>query len=413
MNHKLAFLRILKFVLPLSALVFNIITQMENYFSSQSLKIGILGGGQLGKMVLDVCRRYDLYTKVLDPSADAPCAVGAKKFVKGSFNDYDTVMAFGADCDVLTIEIENVNTRALAQLQQQGKKVFPQPQIVELIQNKVHQKQFYDDHQLPTAPWFSFSGKASMLKKLQKHSVHWPFVWKAAVGGYDGRGVVIVRSHADLESIPDIPGLVEELAAIQHEVALVVSRNQAGELAVFPPVEMSFHPHAHQVEYVFCPAGLSEEILQQASDLALSLVEKLGIVGVLAVELFVTEKGEIWINECAPRVHNSGHLTIEACVTSQFEQHLRAILGFPLGSTALVRPAVMVNLTGEQGYSGPVFYEGAQQMLSLEGAYMHLYGKTQTRPFRKMGHVTLTADTLEQARVKALKVKDILKVKSL
>lgn len=385
---------------------------MKNYFSSKDIKIGILGGGQLGKMLLDVARRYDLFTRVLDPSADDPCAIGCKEFVQGSFNDYETVMAFGADCDVLTIEIESVNTRALKELQAQGKKVFPQPEIVELIQNKVLQKQFYDDHQLPTAPWFGFKNKTEMKKKIEKHSFHLPFVWKAATGGYDGRGVVVVRNMKELEEIPDVPGLIEELAAIEHEIALVAARNQAGEVSSFPPVEMSFHPVANLVEYVFCPAQLSDAKLEQASRLALSLVDKLGIVGVLAVEMFVNKDGEIWINECAPRVHNSGHLTIEACITSQFEQHLRAILDFPLGSTKQIRPAVMVNLTGEDGFTGPVYYEGAEKMLATQGAYMHLYGKTETRPFRKMGHVTLTAETLEIARENALKVKEIMKVKS-
>jgi 5-(carboxyamino)imidazole ribonucleotide synthase len=386
---------------------------MENYFSSKEKKIGILGGGQLGKMLLDVTRRYDLNTRVLDPSSDAPCAIGCKEFVQGSFNDYATVMEFAADCDVVTIEIESVNTQALKELQAQGKKVFPQPEIVELIQNKVLQKQFYTDHGLPTSPWFGFKNKAEMLKKLAKLSFQLPFVWKAATGGYDGRGVMIIRNPKEIDLIPDAPGLIEELAAIEHEIALVAARNEAGQVAAFPPVEMSFHPVANLVEYVFCPATLSEATLDKASKIALDLVERLGIVGVLAVEMFVNTNGDVWINECAPRVHNSGHLTIEACVTSQFEQHLRAILGFPLGSTELIRPAVMVNLTGEEGFSGPVLYEGADQMLSIDGAYMHLYGKTETRPFRKMGHVTLTANDLPTAREKALKVKEIIKVKSI
>jgi 5-(carboxyamino)imidazole ribonucleotide synthase len=385
---------------------------MINYFSSGTRKIGILGGGQLGKMLLDVTRRYDLYTKVLDPSPDAPCATGSKEFVVGSFNDYDTVMNFAADCDVITIEIESVNTQALKDLQTLGKKVFPQPEIVEMIQNKVLQKQFYTDNQLPTAPWFSFSTKASMLRKLDKLAFQLPFVWKAATGGYDGRGVMIIRNPRDLEQIPDVPGLIEELAPVEHEIAIVAARNRQGQVVAFPAVEMSFHPVANLVEYVFSPAELSASTLEKASEIAMSLVEKLQIVGVLAVEMFVNNDGQIWINECAPRVHNSGHLTIESCVTSQFEQHLRAILGFPLGSTLQVRPAVMVNLTGEEGFSGPVIYEGAEEMLETEGAYMHLYGKTETRPFRKMGHVTITAGTLVEAREKALKVRDILKVKS-
>ncbi len=385
---------------------------MLNYFSSTEIKTGILGGGQLGKMLLDVARRYDLFTRVLDPSADAPCKFGCKEFVQGSFNDYDTVMAFGRDCDILTIEIESVNTQALKDLEKQGKKVFPQPAIVELIQNKVTQKQFYTDHQLPTAPWFGFRNKAEMMKLINKHSFHLPFVWKAATGGYDGRGVSVIRNMNDLEKLPDVPGLIEELASIEHEVALVAARNEQGEIRAFPPVEMSFHPEANLVEYVYCPASLSEAKLSEASNIALSLVDRLGIVGVLAVEMFVNHDGQIWINECAPRVHNSGHLTIEACITSQFEQHLRAILGLPLGSPEQIRPAVMVNLTGEEGFSGPVVYEGAEKMLETQGAYMHLYGKTETRPHRKMGHVTITADTLDQARENAMKVKEILKVKS-
>ncbi|MFW5757739.1 MAG: 5-(carboxyamino)imidazole ribonucleotide synthase [Bacteroidota bacterium] len=386
---------------------------MQNYFSSREKKIGILGGGQLGKMLLDVARRYDLYTKILDPSVDAPCSIGAREFVQGSFNDYDTVMKFGQDCQVITIEIENVNTSALKDLEKQGKKVFPQPVIVELIQNKADQKAFYDQHKLPTSPWFSFKHKKEMVKRMEKKSVYLPFVWKAAVGGYDGRGVRVIRSKADLENIPDVPGLIEELVEIEHEIAIVASRNEKGIVAAFPPVEMSFHPVANLVEYVFSPANLSEEILRKAGEITTALLNKLQIVGVLAVEMFVTKQKEILINECAPRVHNSGHLTIESCATSQFEQHLRAILGFPPGSTALIRPAVMVNLTGEEGHDGPVWYENADQLLSMEEAYMHLYGKTHTRPYRKMGHVTLTGSTLDEAREKALTIKEIIRVKSI
>lgn len=386
---------------------------MENYFSSKHLKIGILGGGQLGKMLLDVARRYDLYTKVLDPSADAPCATGSKEFVLGKFSDYDTVLKFGADCDVVTIEIEGVNTEALKELRARGKKVFPQPEIVELIQNKVRQKQFYTSNDLPTAPWQSLAGRAELTTKLATGELQLPFVWKAATGGYDGRGVIIVRNEADINEIPDVPGLAEDLADLTSEIAIVIGRNQAGQSVAYPPVEMAFHPVANLVEYVFCPAELSMPVINQASRIAESLVDKLGIVGLLAVEMFVTRKGQVWINECAPRVHNSGHLTIEGCVTSQFEQHLRTILGFPLGSTQLVRPSVMVNLTGEAGYSGPVFYEGAEQVLAMEGVYIHLYGKTETRPFRKMGHVTISADTIDEARKKAVRIKEILKVKSL
>ncbi len=383
---------------------------MKNYFSSKEKKIGILGGGQLGKMLLEVTQKYDLYTKVLDPSTDAPCVVGCKEFINGSFNNYDEVIEFAKDCDIVTIEIENVNTQALKDLQQQGKKVFPQPEIVELIQNKVVQKQFYVDNDLPTAPWFGFKNLAEMKRKIEKNSFQLPFVWKAATGGYDGRGVMIIRSKQDIEKIPEIPGLIEELAAIEHEIAIVAARSETGEIKTFPPVEMSFHPVANLVEYVFCPASLPEQTLKNASELVHSLLQKLNLTGTLAVEMFVTQKGELWINECAPRVHNSGHLTIEGCAISQFEQHLRAILGFPLGETKIIRPAVMVNLTGEEGFSGPVVYQGAEKLLRIAEVYIHLYGKTETRPFRKMGHVTVTADNLDEAKQKALKVKGIIKV---
>lgn len=386
---------------------------MQNFFSSANKKIGILGGGQLGKMLTDVARKYDLYTKVLDPAPNAPASFSCKEFVVGDFNDYETVMQFGQDCEVITIEIEGVNTHAMRDLQAAGKKVFPQPELVALIQNKVSQKQFYDQHNLPTAPWQPITGKAMLMDLIDKGKLPFPFVWKAAKGGYDGRGVIIVREHYELTQIPDVESLTEILAPVQTEIALVVARNESGETVFFPPVEMAFHPEANLVEYVFCPTLLPEALIEKAGQIAAELAGKLGIVGVLAVELFVNTDGQLWINECAPRVHNSAHLSIESWATSQFEQHLRAILGFPLGSAEMLRPAVMVNLTGEPGFSGPVIYQGAEDVMHLPEAYIHLYGKSETRPYRKMGHVTLTAPSLDEAKEKANKVKKLLKVISL
>jgi 5-(carboxyamino)imidazole ribonucleotide synthase len=386
---------------------------MENFFSSKTKKIGILGGGQLGKMLADAALKYDLYTKILDPSAHAPASFSCKEFVAGDFNDYETVMLFGRDCEVITIEIEGVNTQALLDLQAAGKKVFPQPELIALIQNKVKQKHFYNLHNLPTAPWQAISGIDMLYKLIENGKLSVPFVWKAAKGGYDGRGVIMARKMDEVSQIPDIEALVEELAPLQTEIAVVVARNQLGETAFFPPVEMDFHPEANLVEFVFCPTLLPQPVIEEAIKIAGDLAVKLGIVGVLAVELFVNTNGSIWINECAPRVHNSGHLSIESWATSQFEQHLRAILGFPLGSTEMLRPAVMVNLTGERGFSGPVLYQGAEDVMHLPEAYIHLYGKAETRPYRKMGHVTLTAQSLDEARAKAKKVKKALKVISL
>ncbi len=383
---------------------------MQQFISNNHRKIGILGGGQLGKMLTDVARRYDLFTKVLDPTADAPASFSCKSFVQGSFQDYDTVMDFCSDCEVVTIEIENVNVQALIDLEAAGKKVFPQARIVSLIQNKISQKQFYASHNLPTAPFSPFDNKQSLMQTIHTGKLQMPFVWKVATGGYDGRGIVVVKKEADLAMIQDAPGLAEDLADIHAEIAVVVARNEQAEIAVFPPVEMEFHPEANQVEFVFCPAELPSKTMDKAYEISLQLADEMQITGLLAIELFVNKDGTIWINESAPRVHNSAHLSIESWATSQFEQHLRAILGFPLGDTAMLHPAVMVNLVGEPGFAGPVYYKGAEEVLKIPGAYMHIYGKTETRPFRKMGHITLTGENVSDAKEKAMFVKETIKV---
>lgn len=381
----------------------------KNYFSS-NFKLGILGGGQLGKMILTDTRRYDIQTKVMDPSPVAPCRFGSNEFVQGDITDKQSVLDFAKDCDVITIEIENVSTEALHELEAAGKIVYPRPATLDIIKNKSRQKEFYREHKIPTATFFNFENKEEMLRGLEESNIQAPFVWKAATGGYDGKGVTIVRDAADIDELPDMPGLVEEMIDYQVEIAVVVARSPSGENRSFPVVEMEFHPTANLVEYVFSPSHLDSTIQAKANELAERVAAEFDHVGLLAVEMFVTKDGHILVNEVAPRVHNSGHLTIEGNVTSQFDQHLRSILDLPLGDTDIVRPAVMINLTGEKDHSGPVLYQGIEKIMKQPGVAIHLYGKAETRPFRKMGHVTITAKTLDEARALAGKVNDTIKV---
>lgn len=381
----------------------------QEYFSS-AFTLGIVGGGQLGKMLLQETRRLDVATAVLDPAAHAPSRIGCNHFSEGSLTDYDTVLAFGKNCDVITIEIENVNTRALKDLENQGKKVFPQPALIELIKSKIDQKHFYQKHGIATATFKTFKNKEALLKAFATGELSLPLVWKVDVGGFDGRGVSIIKEAAQLENLPDAPCLVEDLIPFEKELAVVVARSEGGEVKTFPTVEMDFHPTANLVEYVFSPSLLESKVHAKAQKLAEKIAEKLGIVGILAVEMFYTQTGDLLVNEIAPRVHNSGHLSIEGNVSSQFDQHLRAILNLPLGSTETVKPAVMINLIGEADHTGPVKYQGIKEIMALPGVYVHLYGKAETRPFRKMGHVTVLANTLKDARALAKIVKEKIKV---
>ncbi len=344
---------------------------------------------------------------VLDPDPQAPCHQLAP-FTCGKLTDYQTVWNFGQDCDLITIEIENVNTVALADLVKAGKKVFPQPSIIELIQDKRKQKQFFKDHQIPTADFLLVENKSDILD----HRSYLPAVNKLGREGYDGRGVQMLRTEQDLPKAFDAPGLLEKLIDFEKEIAVIVSRNENGEVATFPAVEMVFHPEANLVEYLFSPAQLKEEVAKQAKEIAEHVIQSLGLVGLLAVEMFVTRDGQVLVNEVAPRPHNSGHQTIEANVTSQYEQHLRAILGLPPGDTSCTCASAMVNVLGEEGFTGMARYEGLNEVLSLAGAHIHLYGKKQTKPFRKMGHVTLVDPDLESLKTKANFVKNNLKVKS-
>ena len=380
-----------------------------NYFSS-NFKLGILGGGQLGKMLLNDTRKFDIYTCVLDPSNEAPCKIGSNEFYQGDLMDFETVHNFGKKVDVLTIEIENVNVDALEKLEQEGVKVYPSSKTLKTIQNKAKQKLFYVDHNLPTAPFSRYAYKDEILTAIEHEALNFPFVWKSAQFGYDGTGVKVVRAHSDLQNLPNVECIVEDLIPFKNELSVIVARNVKGDVKVYPIVEMEFHPEANQVEYVICPARISKEVALKAELIALKASAAFEHVGLLAVEMFQTEDDEILINEVAPRPHNSGHHTIESNYTSQFEQHLRAILNLPLGKTDSKVGGIMVNLVGAEGYSGDVVYEHIEDIMKMEGVTPHIYGKKQTRPFRKMGHVTIVHKDLKEARKIAEAVKQKIKV---
>ena len=382
---------------------------MPHYFSSD-FTLGILGGGQLGKMLLTETRKFDITTKVLDPSPDAPCRIACNTFVQGNLTDFNTVYNFGKDVEVLTIEIENVNVEALEKLQTEGVKVYPSPQTIKNIQNKATQKQFYATHGIPTAPFQVFQNTESLKKAINEQQLTLPFVWKSARFGYDGNGVKIVRQLTDLNLLPNDQCIAESLVPFKKELAVIVARNAKGQVRTYPVVEMEFHPEANQVEYVLCPARIEEAVAQKARTIAIQVVQAFEVVGLLAVELFQTENDEILVNEVAPRPHNSGHYSIEATYTNQFEQHLRAILNLPLGSTESKVAGVMVNLVGAEGYQGKVVYENIEQIMAMEGVTPHIYGKKETRPFRKMGHVTIVNPNINKARQIAEQVKNTIRV---
>ncbi|XOV92401.1 MAG: 5-(carboxyamino)imidazole ribonucleotide synthase [Bacteroidota bacterium] len=370
------------------------------------LQIGILGGGQLGRMVIQSAIDFNLNIHIIDPDPNAPCKDIAQTFTIGKLTDYDAVMEFGKDKDLLTIEIENVNTDALKDLVKMGKKVYPQPEIIELIQDKRKQKTFYKSNRIPTADFVLTED----LADLKKHAYFLPGVHKLGKEGYDGRGVQVIRTEADLDKGFDKPSLLEKMIDFEKELAVIVSRNESGVTQCFPVVELVFHEEANLVEYLFAPAVISNEIAKAAYDLATDVINQLEMVGILAVEMFLTKEGQLLVNEIAPRTHNSGHHTIEANITSQFEQHLRAILNLPPGATDLIIPAAMVNVLGEEGYTGNAKYQGIDDLMAMEGVHLHLYGKKMTKPFRKMGHVTITAKDAGQLKETVDKVKNTLKV---
>jgi 5-(carboxyamino)imidazole ribonucleotide synthase len=380
-----------------------------NYFSSD-FKLGILGGGQLGKMLLAETRKFDIQTYILDPSAEAPSRFGATKFFIGNLMNYDTVYEFGKKVDALTIEIENVNLEALDQLEAEGLNVYPSPKTLRLIQNKGTQKDFYVQNNIPTSKFERFQDLENLKSSVTSSAVDMPFVWKCAQFGYDGNGVKIVRTATDLENLPNVECIAEEVVPFKNELAVIVARSVSGEVKTYPVVEMEFHPEANQVEYVICPARIDEKVAQKAIEVGLKVSEAFNHVGLLAVEMFQTENDEILVNEVAPRPHNSGHYSIEASYTSQFENHLRAILNLPLGNTASKVAGIMVNLVGEEGYSGNVVYENIEKIMAIDGVTPHIYGKRETRPFRKMGHVTIVNEDMNEARRIAEEVKKTIRV---
>ncbi|MCB9335854.1 MAG: 5-(carboxyamino)imidazole ribonucleotide synthase [Flavobacteriales bacterium] len=383
---------------------------MEEQYISSDFKLGILGGGQLGKMLTLAASNWDIKTVVLDPSKECSAAHTCNEFVLGDFNDFNTVYEFGKKVDLITIEIENVNVEALKKLKQEGKKVLPCPDKLEIIKDKGLQKEFYENNQLPTSKFQLFSSEADIVKAVENQEIQLPFVQKLRKEGYDGRGVKVVENTNDLKDLLKGASLIEEKVTLKKELSVIVARSSNGEVKSFPVVEMEFNPQANLVEYLICPASISETIEEKAEKLAIDVVKSLDFVGLLAVEMFLDENDEILINEIAPRPHNSGHHTIESVVTSQYEQHLRAILGLPLGSTALKIPSIMVNVLGEPGFEGKVKYQGLKECLATEGVKLHVYGKKVTKPFRKMGHITILDKDLDNARKKADYIKEHFKV---
>lgn len=379
---------------------------MKHNFSGSGFVLGILGGGQLGRMLLQRTIDFNITTAVMDPDATAPCSKICDRFVNAKFSDFDAVYQFGKTVSLLTVEIEHVNTDALLQLEKEGLPVYPQPAILAMVQDKGLQKQFYLENGIPTAPFKLVNATSEIT------GIPFPFILKKRTGGYDGKGVMKINSQNDFTNDFQGPFVVEDCIPFVKEIAVIVSRNDDGLIQTFPSCEMVFNPEANLVEYLFAPSDISQKLEHDASQIARKLVEKLGLTGILAVEMFVTADEKILVNEIAPRPHNSGHHTIEANITSQYEQHLRAILNLPPGDTSITKASVMVNLLGEKGYSGEAVYEGLEEVLKLNGTHLHLYGKKETRPFRKMGHVTITANTVSEAITIADKVRTTLKVKS-
>lgn len=375
-------------------------------FYSDSFKLGILGGGQLGRMFIQDAINFHVNVYILEKGINSPASASAYHFTDGDIKNYEDVYHFGKDKDVVTIEIENVNIEALKQLEKEGVKVFPQPHIIEMIQDKGAQKEFYTDNNIPTAPYFLINNR----NEISSYITELPFAQKMRVGGYDGKGVTILNNEADVENGFDAPSVLEKFVDFEKELSVIVARNENGEIKSFPVAEQKFNEEANLVEFLFTPAEVSREVEENAKQIAEDLVTKLDFVGLLAVELFLIKDGSLLVNEIAPRPHNSGHHTIEGNMTSQFEQHLRSILNLPLGSTEVIIPAVMINILGEKGYIGKVKYKGMNEILAMPGVTPHIYGKTDTKPFRKMGHITIVNKNMNEAKQMAKEIKNIFKV---
>jgi len=370
--------------------------------------LGILGGGQLGKMVLDVSNRWGLKVYVLDSNIECPSSKLCSKFFVGDLMDFDTVVQFGQNVDLITIEIENVNVEALKFLESKGKKVFPQPRVIEIIQDKSKQKEFYIDNEIPTSSFRSCNGIEELKSLISKGEISYPFIWKASKMGYDGYGVNKISDNKSLEKLSDCHCIVEELISIKKELSVMVGLRESGEILNYPVVEMEFNKDSNQVEYILSPAQISQELKIKAEKLACNIAEKFKICGIIAVEMFLTNQDEILVNEVAPRPHNSYHFSIEGSYTSQFEQFLRAILDLPLGSTKILQNSVMVNLVGEKNSKGIVDYKNFDQIIGIEGVNPHIYGKLETKPNRKMGHITIINEDIEIAKTIAKEIKETI-----
>jgi 5-(carboxyamino)imidazole ribonucleotide synthase len=379
---------------------------MNLQYNYSKLKIGILGGGQLGKMFMQAAMDLDLNLYILDPDISAPCAKHSTQFICGNFNDFDTVFEFGKNMDIITVEIEHVNIEALEKLENSGVKVYPQPSVLRIVQDKGLQKDFYSKNNIPTSPYFLVSNSS----EIKNHISEFPVMQKMRKGGYDGKGVKPLYSEKDIENAFEVPSVLEKFVDFEKEIAIIVARNKRGEIAFYPPVEMEFNSEANLVELLISPANISIELKEKTKSIAELIIKSLNMIGILAVEMFVTREGELLVNEIAPRPHNSGHQTIEGNKTSQYSQHVRAIINMPLGNTNIIYPSVMINLLGEKGFQGDVKYMGLESVMAMEGVYPHIYGKKTTKSFRKMGHITITANNIEEAKEKANIVKKTIKV---
>lgn len=373
-------------------------------------RLGILGGGQLGKMIFQAGSPKHLPISIMEKSEDCPAFQVCPDFTIGDITSYEDVMAFGRNKDVITIEIENVNVEALRDLERSGVEVYPQPEVLDIIKDKGKQKQFYKDNDIPTAEFSLYNNVVDIKLAVTQGKINLPFVQKTRKDGYDGRGVQVLKSEQSLSVLFDVPSVIENLVPIRAEISVIVARNKAGQMTPFPPVQMEFHPTANLVEFLFAPTEMEASINDEAVQLAKKVAETMGIVGLLAVEMFVDKENRILVNEVAPRPHNSGHHTIEANYVSQYEQHIRAITGMPLGSTRAHHAAAMVNVLGAEGYEGKAVYQGLDTILKMEGVYVHLYGKTTTKPFRKMGHITVIGSSLQEVKEKAKFIYNTIKV---
>lgn len=379
---------------------------MQKKWYGKSFHLGMIGGGQLGRMFIQESTSFDVQVHVLDPDKNAPCSSLATSFTIGGLLDYDAVLNFGLDKDLITVEIENINIEALEELEKRGKKVFPQARVLRIIQDKAIQKKFYIENNIPTAAFFLIENENDILN----HLASFPLMQKMRKGGYDGKGVQSLKSKEDISKAFTVPSILEKMIPFQKELSVIVARNERGDTEVFPTVECEFSQEINLVEFLFSPASVSVEIEEKARQIAIDIIEKLDMVGLLAVEFFLLENGELLVNEIAPRPHNSGHHTIECNVTSQFEQHMRSILNLPLGSTKMLQNGVMINLLGEAGYEGSAIYDGLENVLAMEGVKVHLYGKETTKSFRKMGHITIGNSSLDEAKKIAREVQNILKI---